>query len=56
MSKTKQGNHIYADDDSELDNTCPDCGEFLDRKGKCQSCKDTRDEEEKYERKKDESI
>jgi len=31
-------NHIDAIDDSELDNVCPDCGELLDRHGRCAEC------------------
>jgi hypothetical protein len=45
------GNHIYATDDSETDNTCPDCGEFLDNKGECSNCCDTKYEDSKFDEK-----
>jgi hypothetical protein len=35
-----EGNHIYAIDDSELNDTCEDCGELLDHNGECNDCQE----------------
>ena len=41
------GNSVDATDDSELNDTCPICGSYLNDKGICDDCKEA--EKENYD-------